>query len=457
MQFCLTCSLIGPEDVGIIDYYITILGQVDDKGEAGFNKSITDYWGRMLSYQLVAAEDGGPAYTFSSIADDDQFSSAKAPLPILVADSRAPDEMDTTLRSLLFEFNPWELGSTDTGMNGFVPLKYTGSKFNEGEMPDDAKCIAGFDNIGYVMGTSSSLFNQILLYIKDDDENRYVPEDIPKKAVEAVIEVLEELSESQNDIADWYPNPFKNWNDGNSYASEGDHLTLVDGGEDGQNIPYHPHTIVEREVDVVFSFDTSADVNNWPNGTAIVATYERSLMNVSDVTSFPAVPGQNTFVNLGLNTRPTFFGCDAGNTTKPAPLVVYLPNYPYVFNSNISTFQMSINDTERNAMIDNGWAVVTQLNSTRDPDWPACVSCAMLSRSFDRTETAVPQQCQDCFSKYCWDGTIDESELQTAYAPSPWSNSTINVTDTDESGATSLGRSQGLATMAVALGLYFLL
>lgn len=441
--------------MSILNYYLDILDEVDEKGEAGFNKSITDYWGRMLSYQLVGAKKGGPGYTFSSIADDEQFSSAKTPLPILVADSRAPGEKMTTIESLLFEFNPWELGSTDVGMNGFVPLKYTGSKFDGGKLADDAQCIAGFDNVGYVMGTSSSLFNQILFYIKDK-KDQYVPKNVPQAAVNAIVSILQELADTENDIADWTPNPFKNWNSGKSYAAEGDHLTLVDGGEDGQNVPYHPHTVIDRNVDVVFSIDTSADVNNWPNGTSAVVTYERSLTNVSNTTSFPAIPGRNTFVNLGLNTRPTFFGCDASNTTKPAPLVVYLPNYPYVFNSNISTFQMTIKNSERNAMINNGWAVVTQLNSTRDPDWPACVSCAMLSRSFDRTKTEVPQQCKDCFDKYCWNGTLAEDEPEAVYAPKAWSNNTINITESGESGAGSLSGSQSLATMAVAAALYFI-
>jgi lysophospholipase len=123
-------------------------------------------------------------------------------------------------------------------------------------------------------------------------------------------------------------------------------------------------------------------------------------------TAFPAIPDQNTFVNLGLNNRPTFFGCDAGNLTGPAPLIVYLPNAPYVYNSNTSTFQMDYNNTERNAIIQNGYNAVTQGNGTLDAQWPPCVGCAILSRSFDRTGETVPDICKQCFDRYCWNGTV---------------------------------------------------
>ncbi|KAK8149688.1 Lysophospholipase 1 [Beauveria asiatica] len=441
----------GPENIGIVDYYSTIIDELDKKHDAGFNRSITDIWGRMLSFQLVKAKDGGPSYTFSSIANDTEFAAGRTPLPILVADSRAPGEKNTTIESVLFEFSPWELGSTDPGMTGFAPLKYTGSKFDGGKLSNDAKCINGFDNVGYVMGTSSSLFNQIILRMKSDPA-KYQPKNIPKTVVAFITDFLTTLGDRSDDVADWTPNPFKNWNSGKNYVASSDSLTLVDGGEDGQNVPFHPHTVHERKVDVVFAVDSSADTSNWPDGASAVATYQRTKSNSSAGTSFPVVPDKNTFINLGLNTRPTFFGCDASKSSGPVPpLVVYLPNYPYVFHSNLSTFTLSINDTERDAIISNGWAVVTQMNSTRDTNWPTCVSCAMLSRSFDRTKTEVPAACKDCFSTYCWNGTVDSSQPATAYAPKMWSNSTIDVASKkDSAGARTTSGSATLIVLAVA-------
>lgn len=382
----------------------------------------------MLSFQLINASYGGPGYTYSSIADDPDFKDAKAPLPFLIAVGRKPGEQLIPVNSTVYEFTPWEMGSSDNTVQGFAPLKWVGSNFTDGKVPKDGECVNGFDNAGYVMGTSSSLFNQIVLYL-DDPDSGYVPDGVPDIVVDALKSALGAIGDDDDDIADWTPNPFKGWNGDVNYNVDEDRLTLVDGGEDLQNVPYHPHIFTEREVDVVFSFDNSADTEtSWPNGASAVATYERSLTHISEGTGFPAIPGQDTFMNQGLNTRPVFFGCDASNTTERTPLIVYIPNYPYVFLSNTSTFfKMSYNESERDAMAQNGWAVATQMNSTRDEQWPVCVGCAMLSRSFDRTNTGVPEACQQCFNRYCWNGTLDESEAPP-YEPTIWGEP-FNVQD----------------------------
>lgn len=138
---------------------------------------------------------------------------------------------------------------------------------------------------------------------------------------------------------------------------------MVDGGEDLQNLPLHPLIQPERGVDVVFAVDSSADTLeengdlNWPNGTALVATYQRSLLPIANGTSFPQIPDVNTFVNLGLNNRPTWFGCNLDDTESPSPLIVYLPNAPYAYMSNVSTFQMVYSALERDSIIQNGYDV----------------------------------------------------------------------------------------------------
>ena len=102
--------------------------------------------------------------------------------------------------------------------------------------------------------------------------------------------------------------------------------------------------------------------------------------------------------------------------SSASPLVVYIPNSPYVYYSNISTFDPSYNVSERNAIVQNGYQVATMANGTRDAMWPVCVGCAVLERSLGRTGTAVPQACQDCFSRYCWDGTLN-STVPNVYEP----------------------------------------
>ena len=91
------------------EYYTDVNNEVQSKGQTpyGFNLSVTDYWGRALSYQLINATDGGPAYTYSSIADQSFFTQGISPLPLLVADSRSPGQQLISANSTLFEFSPW--------------------------------------------------------------------------------------------------------------------------------------------------------------------------------------------------------------------------------------------------------------------------------------------------------------------------------------------------------------
>lgn len=370
--------------------------------------------GRALSYQMFNASNGGIAYTWSSISQTAEFQEANYPMPLVVADGRNPGELVVGSNSTVYEFNPWEFGTFDPTIFGFVPLEYLGSRFVGGSLPSNESCVRGFDNAGFIIGTSSSLFNQFLLQINTTSLSSFVKN--------VFTDILSKFDKADEDIAAYDPNPFYHYNNDSSPYAQQTELDLVDGGEDLQNIPLHPLIQPERHVDVVFAIDSSADTTyNWPNGTSLVATYERSLNStgIGNGTAFPSIPDVNTFVNLGLNTRPTFFGCDSSNLTGPAPLIVYIPNYPYSTNSNVSTFTLSYNNSQRDDIILNGYEVATMANSTRDGNWTACVGCAILSRSFERTGTTLPSICSQCFSNYCWNGTTNST------VPGPYEPTTL--------------------------------
>jgi lysophospholipase len=332
-------------------------------------------------------------------------------MPILVAVERPAGQLLIPQNSTIFEFNPWEMGSYDPANPAFAPLRYVASRFTNGSLSSDSECIAGFDNVGFVMGTSSSLFNQALLQITR-------AEGAPDFLVQSLNATLARIGEDNRDIASW-PNPFFQYNAEENQNANSSIITLVDGGEDLQNIPLHPLIWSLRDVDVILAVDSSADTpTNWPNGTALVATYERSVGNYStDSAAFPSIPDQNTFINLGLNRRPTFFGCDPANMTGSGPLIVYLPNAPYTYNSNVSTFDLEYTTEERQNIISNGYNVVTLANASVDAQWPACLGCAILARSFNRTKTEFPAVCVDCFDRYCWNGTVN-STTPAVYEPS---------------------------------------
>ncbi|GKT64816.1 lysophospholipase [Colletotrichum tofieldiae] len=405
----------GPRESGLsilntAEYWRDVARQVDTKDQ-GFEVSITDYWGRALSYQLINATDGGPAYTFSSIAESSDFQSGAQPFPILVADGRAPGERIISLNATVYEFNPFELGTWDNTAFGFAPLRYLASNFSAGRVADNGSCVRGFDQAGFVMGTSSSLFNQFML-------QNISSAGLPDFIQSALTSILNILDQDNNDIAQYVPNPFFGWNPRTNVNANQTQLSLVDGGEDLQNIPLHPLIQPNRAVDVIFAVDSSADTNfNWPNGTALRATYDRVAEPIANGTLFPPVPDANTFINLGLNRRPTFFGCNASNFTlsgnqRVPPLVVYLPNAPYVAHSNVSTFVPSYELDQRDAIIQNGYDSATQGNATLDAQWPVCVACAVLSRSMDRARETVPDACASCFQRYCWNGTLDARDVE---------------------------------------------
>ncbi|KAK9238973.1 lysophospholipase catalytic domain-containing protein [Lipomyces kononenkoae] len=393
----------GPSTLSASQYWGGMARDVKDKEQAGYNTTITDYWGRGLSYQLVNTSDGGVAYTYSSIADDPFLKAGNAPLPIIIADERPPGQLLIPGNATIFEFNPWEMGTFDPTTFAFSPVRYVGSNFSGGSLAVNGSCVRGYDNIGFVMGTSSSLFNQAFLTLNASSG--------PSQPVaNAISNILQNIGENNQDIAAW-PNPFYHYANDTNQNAQTTLLTLVDGGEDLQNIPLHPLIQPLRHVDVIFAIDSSADTDTkWPNGTSLVATYQRSQNSaLENGTGFPSIPDQNTFLNLGLNSRPTFFGCNASNLTSPSPLIVYIPNSPYSYLSNVSTFQLSYNNTERNAIVQNGYDVATMGNGTQDAQWPTCVGCAILARSFNHTGTAVPSACVQCFQKFCWDGTVNSS------------------------------------------------
>ncbi|KAM0351166.1 hypothetical protein ACHAPU_002951 [Fusarium lateritium] len=414
----------GPEKSGFgilntAEYWGDLKDAVDEK-EKGWNTTLTDYWGRALSYQLVNASDGGPAYTFSSIADTPKFKDADTPFPILVADARAPGELVVSLNASVYEFNPFEFGTWDPTTYGFAPIEYLASNFTNGTIDSDGECVRGFDQIGFVMGTSSSLFNQFLL---NNVSAAGAESKIPKIVVKAIEGFLVDLDKDNEDIAQYTPNPFYGWNPtGKSRNYKTHQLTMVDGGEDLQNIPLHPLIQPVRGVDIVFAIDSSADTEyNWPNGTALRATYERVGSAIGNGTQFPSIPSAETFINQRLNQRPTLFGCDANNFTlsdgqMPPPLIFYIPNAPYVAQSNVSTFDMSYTIAERDNIILNALDGATQGNGTIDKEWPTCVACAIMSRSWWKANEDVPDECKTCFDRYCWDGKSNETAVKS-YEP----------------------------------------
>ncbi|PKI84563.1 lysophospholipase [Malassezia vespertilionis] len=398
-------NLIFPSD-NLVSFYLDLFHDVDDKKDAGFETAIVDLWGRALSYHLLndtMYEKHGQATTMSDITRTQNFKDAMYPFPIALTIGRQPGETWVNRNATYFEWNPFEFGSWKHGVNAFFPTSYVGTPMNNG-MPaaDDKHCINGFDNFGFVVGSSSTLFNAAYLKLLQDNSSSVL------KGV--LNSFFHDLDKELNDVAS-VPNPFTGYRKNeNPFQVVGD-VYLVDGGEANQNIPLEPLLQPARPIDMIVAMDGSADTgSSWPNGSALVETRKRMQLKEFSNIAYPNVPDVDTIVNEGLNTRPTFFGCDGSNdiinkdtAVNPLPpLIVYLASYPYSAYANTSTFQLGYNPTDQQNMLDNGFNVAT-MGGQMD-DWHECLACASILRPLQRSKQPIPQNCQQCLQKYCWDG-----------------------------------------------------
>lgn len=414
----------GINIVSTISYYNQLREAIGAKKDSGFETSITDVWGRALSYQFFndTFYHGGENFTWTGITQLPSFQDHDMPFPIIVANGRNPGSKIINLNSTVFEITPYELGSWDTSLNSFIINRYLGTSLDNGT-PNDTFCVTNFDNAGYFMGTSSSIFNQILFKVESLSTINWAL----KKLLSLI---LGSFLETDSDIATYEPNPFYNseYADLKSLVSSRS-LNLVDGGEDDQNIPYYPLIQNNRNVDVIFSYDNSADTpDNWPNGSAITYTFKRQFTIQGYGTPFPYVPPFHTFIDEKLNKRPVFFGCNASQlsslvefhgskkNTTDVPLVVYIPASQYLYEANTSTYKMSYDNEEKFSMITNGYEVMSLNNRTHNKTWNKCIGCAIIRREQERRGEEQSEECKECFENYCWNGGIQDSAEPNALA-----------------------------------------
>lgn len=447
----------------IFSYYKELHIEVRPKKVAGFYLSFTDYWGRALARRLFSNISKSPGVTMTSSIELESFKTYLQPFPIVATIEKRPDYKDTSKDSHLFEFTPYEFGLWDSYLNAFVPVKYLGSSLYDGISTNLTKyhnisyCVSGFDNVGYLTATLSSLFNHIFVHIYK------LVSTVKLDVSEAIYTVLKtfglsleydstDIPQLHPDYALFSPNPFfgmKGENKSTRDISFNRHMYLVDGGDDGQNIPIQPFLISGRNLDAILAFDFTADLDNYPNGTTIFNMANRYHNRNSSFTlphftifgqnniksSFPKVPSRVEFLKNSYNNRPMFLGCNlsdypdikisnaisltdtfATNTTVAAklkieenlpPLIIYIPNSnqnPEGFQANTSTFKFTYLENEVDEMLTNGYNLATSSNSTL---FAVCLNCAILKREFDKAHLTiesfeVPSICNKCYRSYCY-------------------------------------------------------
>lgn len=448
----------------VFSFYKDLIIEVRAKRLAGFFLSLTDYWGRALARRIFHRAARSPGATLTAATQLSSFKNYEQPFPIICAIEKPPNQKQTSQNSHLFEFNPYEFGSWDSYLNAFAAVKYLGTRIVDGRPTEkglDYKgftCVNGFDNVGFLTATSSCIFNHVFIRLY---QVLFKMELKTSNAVNTLLQSIGlssdykslEYPQTHPDYSILSPNPFFKFNRSQSNVEDiigHHHLYFTDGGSDGQNIPFQPFLQKARKVDIIFSYDMTSDFSNYPNGTSLVQSMHRFHNNSSELiipkyklekraavedekntvtkSIFPFVPDPNTLINLKLNKRPLFLGCDLfddypnmddnikqfgpsydflDNHYLP-PLLVYIANTNLSYLSNTSTFQLSYTHDEASSMIVNGYNLATEMNSTF---FSTCVSCAIMKRNFDRVNLGlismneaftVPQQCKKCYQEYCW-------------------------------------------------------
>ncbi|KAG7446364.1 phospholipase B [Guyanagaster necrorhizus] len=409
-------------------FFGSILWSIMAKANAGVDTSITDPWSRMISYHFLNQTDRmnfftndtghGAGQLWSHIPDIPAFQNHQFPFPLVVADSRPVGSNLTTtldLDAVVYEITPFELASYDPNLSAAVNLSFAGTHLSNGKPENGSACVSGFDQAGFVMGSSASLFNQILDFARNT-LNGFSSDD-SSGILYVLSRQLQEVRTRADDVANW-PNPFNGIKSDTFVDSDKDWLELIDGSSNQENIPYGPLFVKVRGLDVIVTLDSSADqVNDWPNGTGLLFSAKRQANQLlPSHQQFPPIPQTpEAFIDAGVNLRPTFFGCDPVQDPQEYPLVIYIPQAP-PFNGddpviNSATFRLTYTQKHTRLFLDqvfnNTISGFTPNTTLADPDFPICLQCASVDRARYKVSSnatiARSSICEQCFKQYCYD------------------------------------------------------
>ena len=376
-------SLLLPAGVGAEAAYAQISADITAKAAAGYEPTLVDPYGRLLSYQLLLGPDGGVTTELSTVATLSNFTAHKAPFPIITALNvqTSSGQCLPPNNSVIYEFSPYEFGSFDAGVNAFTQTKYLGSILSNGR-PTLPTCETNYDNLGFIAGTTSDVFSIICLNFPSTAS---IPA-LPAQLIKTLNRTHQLTFMDEYAI---YPNPFYQYAH-SSLVSGQKNLTLVDGGETLQNNPLFPFLQPSRSIGVILVNDNSADTSdNFPDGSELYQTYMQAQM--AGLTKMPVIPPSSVFVSKGYNIRPTFFGCNDNSKIT----IIYLPNHNYTFPSGQSTARLQYSPSDTDAMIKNGNQVGTFGGNAT---FPECLGCAIVKK----TGGALPAACTKCFADFCY-------------------------------------------------------
>ncbi|KAH9442772.1 hypothetical protein Pst134EA_031549 [Puccinia striiformis f. sp. tritici] len=364
-------------------WWMALGSQVSQKALAGFDVSLGDISSRILAYHFV---NGTTRENFFDSRGDHGVGASLSDLRNLVTWTRLNDPAGSAipLSNNQYEFNMYESGSWDPSLASFIDTSYLGSSLRNGQ-PSAAKgCVRRFDNLGFLISASSNIFRKY-----DAPATLFRPKGY-RSFLPAFKEVLSLI-----------PNPFYGLGTDEYLDRESQTLRLMDGSFGGENIPFAPLLVPDRQVDVIVAFDASDDGNGWAGGKALKATSSRSNLMPDNAYPFPRIPETLSRINF---THPTFFGCEE----PEVPLVIYIPNSPSIDGpetmTNLPTVSLEVSRSRVLSLLEGGTKLASR-GMFNDPLWPGCLACAVVDRGRGRMQEPRQGICTDCFQRYCFPST----------------------------------------------------
>lgn len=268
------------------------------------------------------------------------------------------------------------------------------------------QCVENLDQAGFVMATAASAWNfWYLSAMTNGTLGQFTKRGMESAALDALVEEVdeafsEEWSYTVSEISNpSIPNPF---------GDSEENLTLADGSEAGQAIPFLPLIQPERKVDFIMAWDDSVELEpyTWSDGRNLRETY---LQAKKHGLPFPEIPPASEMLARNYTLKPALFGCNTNLTTtrdETSPIVAYFANAPYSWYSNYSWSITNMSSALANGVMENSFNLLTQANGSLSDSWTECLGCAAIDRSLSRMGLPRPQACEQCFQEHCWDGTL---------------------------------------------------
>ncbi|KAH7915065.1 lysophospholipase catalytic domain-containing protein [Hygrophoropsis aurantiaca] len=407
------------------EYVQDLIDEIAGKYHAGFAVSYNDVTSRDNGRHFVNGTDAanffddtlvhGAGYTWSGVANVSTIQAYQQPFPILVATLLSPNGNMSNLipggtfivpqSNPIMEMNIYELGSYDPTLAAFTPMKYLGTT-------NESVCVTNYDQIGTVVGASGD-WNTIYNTSEATLVSSYVYPVVT--ALNATLPQTDIVLDSAV-----FENSFNSPTMRGQFIDADETIIMMsDGASNGEAVPLQPLLVKARGLDTILAVDSNQDyaTEYWSAGGSLINVQSRIKTLFPTAYNFPPVPTNTSeFIAQNLSTRPTFFGCDTTSTDDSiTPLIIYLANGGPPRNgqtplTNQQPGNVSIAETQ--AILDQVYDIAmqgypTDATEVNDPEWPACLACAVVDRARERLGTARSGICETCMDRYCWNGSTE--------------------------------------------------